>query len=202
MRNHARKKLNLPDNVPIIIFVGRLHPNKNLTMLLKVAASLKQRSLGFQLYIVGDGPQYESLLDMVENENLADAVHLVGVSDQIALWLQAADVFVLSSLTEGMSNALLEAMAYGLPVVVTDVGGNKDMVIDGENGYRVPLDDVKQFASCLERLLRDSDLRQSMSAAGRGLVESHYDITNVATQYVALYKELLNRPNHTKTDAI
>ena len=157
--------------------------------------------MGFQLYIVGDGPQYEALLDTVENENLANVVHLVGASDQVAVWLQAADVFVLSSLTEGMSNALLEAMAYGLPVVVTDVGGNKDVVIENVNGHRVPLHDVKQFANCLERLLRDSDLRQRMGAAGRGLVKSRYDITNVAAQYVALYKELLNRPSHTKTDA-
>ena len=201
MRSHARERLQLPCKEPIVIYVGRLHPKKNPAMLLEVAELLKHRGVGFQLYIVGDGPQCASLLETVENENLADIVHLVGVSDQVALWLQAADVFVLSSLTEGMSNALLEATAYGLPVVATDVGGNKDVVIETVNGHLVPLHDVKQFANCLERLLRDSDLRQKMGAAGRGLAESRFEITHVAVQYMALYKELLNWPGHTKTYA-
>jgi glycosyltransferase involved in cell wall biosynthesis len=198
VRSDARKRLQIQYHEPIVVYVGRLHPNKNLPMLLEAAAILKQKELGFHLYIVGDGSEFETLTATVKNENLADVVHLVGASDQVAVWLQAADVFVLSSLTEGMSNALLEAAAYGLPVVVTDVGGNKDMVIEGVNGYRVPLHDVKQFASALEGLLRDSDLRQKMGMSGRNLVESRYDITYVAAQYIALYKELLNRSCHKK----
>jgi glycosyltransferase involved in cell wall biosynthesis len=112
------------------------------------------------------------------------------VSDVHELYA-AIDISVLTSASEGLSITLLESMAHGLPVVVTAVGGNLDVVDDGETGYLVPFGDSKAFASAVVSLCADTDLRARMGAAGRKKCEAHYDIAGVSARYEAYYKGLV-----------
>ena len=107
-------------------------------------------------------------------------------------YLQAADVFVLPSLAEGMSGALLEALASGLPCVVTAIGGNVDVIEDSRNGLLVDTDDPEQLSAAIGRILEDERLASRLGAAARALAAQKYEMSRVADQYLELYSRLLS----------
>ena len=117
----------------------------------------------------------------------------MGMRNDIAELLHSLDLFVLSSTTEGISLTLLEAMASGLPVVATEVGGNPEVVIDGLTGYLVPAKDPKAMANKLRLLIEDGNLRQKMGVEGRKRVVENFSIKETAKQYEELYNEVLKR---------
>jgi glycosyltransferase involved in cell wall biosynthesis len=124
-------------------------------------------------------------------------VHLAGRQDDVRVWLAALDIFVLSSDWEGMPNAILEAMAAGLPVVATAVGGTPEVVVDGITGLLVPRGDPEALRQAIARLMDDFDLRRRMGQAGRERVSSRFDIAVTArateTLYLQLVQEKLGR---------
>jgi glycosyltransferase involved in cell wall biosynthesis len=122
---------------------------------------------------------------------MAEAVTFTGVRADVPKILAALDLFVLPSLWEGMPNAVLEAMAAGLPVVATAVGGTPEVVMDGVTGLLVPPQDPSALAQAIERLLRDPDLRRTMGRAGRRRVEQHFDVRETVRQVEDLYETLL-----------
>jgi glycosyltransferase involved in cell wall biosynthesis len=107
--------------------------------------------------------------------------------------LAASDLFVLSSTSEGISLTLLEAMAAGLPIVATDVGGNREVVVPGETGLLVPPGSPEPLADAMLTLLRDPARSRLMGAAGRRRVEEQFSLPRMAAEYEALYRHLLNR---------
>jgi glycosyltransferase involved in cell wall biosynthesis len=109
----------------------------------------------------------------------------------MAPFYAAMDISVLTSLTEGLSIALLESMSYGLPVVVTRVGGNPEVVLDGETGFLVPPKDTTAFAEKVVVLLQDRELRARMGDAARRRIDEQFRVTDVATHYLRLYEGLL-----------
>ncbi len=174
-----------------LLYLGRLHPQKALETLLAAVAELQARRPGLaRLRLVGEGPMAEELHALTARLGLADVVHFAGPTDDVAPELAAADVFVLPSRVEGLSNALLEALAAGLPAVVSDIPGNAQVVEHGRHGLLVTVDDVAGLADALERLVTDPALRAELGRAGAASVAARYGMARVVADYRRLYRQL------------
>jgi glycosyltransferase involved in cell wall biosynthesis len=172
-----------------ILYVGRLHASKGLEVLLE-ALTLLPQALTWHCALVGSGPAHTALAQRTAALGLQERVTFTGEVADVSPYLEQADVFVLPSRTEGISNALLEAMAAGLPCVGTDNAGNRRILTHGETGLLVALDDAEAVAGSLASLLADARLRERLGRAGRHLVETRFNITRVAEAYLALYRRL------------
>ncbi len=168
----------------VVLFVGRLVHEKGLDGLLEVWAAMPRS--GDLLVLVGDGPLRRSLEARAHALGLQDSVRFLGHQTDVAPFYDMADVFVLPSRTEGVSNALLEAMAAGLPPVVSDVGGNRDIVEDGQSGFLLERTDTGAWVGTLSRLLDDPGLRGKVGDAARQRAE-RFAIGDVARRYQDLY---------------
>lgn len=183
-----RLQLGISPTAFIAGTVGRLDPVKDHQILLHVAELLSNSQTDSHIVIVGGGPEHEMLKTCIAaNPALRGRVHLAGESGHPENWLNAFDVFVLPSLSEGMSNTLLEAMATALPCVVTDVGANPDLVDEGQSGYLVPVRDAKAIADCILRLAADAQLRFRMGQRGRLKVTQEFSMARMLENYVRLY---------------
>jgi sugar transferase (PEP-CTERM/EpsH1 system associated) len=185
----ARSALNLPSDEALIGTVTRLNQVKRVDVLLEASARLQRA----HTVIVGDGPERTRLEAMAHRLGLAARVHFVGQQLDVRPWLAALDAFVLSSDWEGMSNALLEAMAAGLPVVATAVGGTPEVVVEDVTGFLVPSGDPVALAEAITRLLRDLGSRRAMGVAGRARVERHFSIAEMVRRTEELYSRLLEQ---------
>jgi glycogen synthase len=172
-----------------MLFVGRVVYQKGLDLLLEALAGL--REIPWHLVVAGDGSQREPLSCRASDMGLADRVHFVGWlgGEEILQAYRQANLFVFPSRHEGMPNAVLEAMAAGLPVVASRIAGNEELVVDGETGTLVPTEDPGALRHALAMLLADGKRRAAMGAAGRKRVEDRYTWDRVA----AAYHELLSR---------
>lgn len=184
-----------PGDIVVVGTVGRLTPVKDQRTLLRAVAQLRavDPELGprLRVMLVGDGPLGGDLAALVEELGLGDIAWLPGARDDVDELLRLMDVFVLPSLGEGISNTVLEAMASGLPVVATAVGGNLELVRDGENGHLVPVGDAAALAGALGRIAGDDTLRAAMGTAAVHFVQGGFDWNRTAAQYGAVYDELL-----------
>nr|MBF6591510.1 glycosyltransferase family 4 protein [Ktedonobacterales bacterium] len=180
-----RARLGLPDG-PLAVYVGRLSAEKGVRPLAEAWALVRRRCPGAQLYLLGDGPERAA----IEQLRLP-TLHLPGGSDQVVSYLQAADLFVLASEREGLSNALLEAMSAGLACVATSVGGTPEIVEDGRTGVLVPAGDVERLAEALTRVLEDEALRTRLGHAARDAVVQRYSLRSVAERLRAVYESVL-----------
>jgi glycosyltransferase involved in cell wall biosynthesis/uncharacterized membrane protein len=175
---------------PQIITVGRFAYPKDYVTLVRAVACVET---DFHAIFVGEGPDRRAVANEIRRLGLAPSVALVGARSDVPELLAEADVFVLSSRSEGLPMSVLEAMAAGLPVVATDVGGVSELVLDGETGLLVPPGDATALATALERLLRDEDLRRRMAASARARVEREFDLTTFQKAHVELYSRELER---------
>jgi glycosyltransferase involved in cell wall biosynthesis len=175
--------------VPVVLFVGRLVEEKGVDRLLQVWASMPCRE-NLRLLIVGDGPLREVLEAMALRLNLRSSVRFLGHQTDVARLYGMADVFVLPSRTEGLSNALLEALASGVPAIVSNVGGNRDVIADQESGFLVDWEDTLFCGKVLATLLADPDLRQRVGNAAKRRALA-FDLGHVAHQYKQLYGAIL-----------
>jgi colanic acid/amylovoran biosynthesis glycosyltransferase len=142
--------------------------------------------------IIGDGPEYQRLLYTIQDLGLDGSVRLAGrlAPPAVRQRLQAADAFLLSSLSEGLSNAALEAMACQLPVVTTDCGGMREAITEGVEGLITPVQDAEALAAALERLWRDPDMRLRMGQAGRRRTRQDFNLQGQMAQFVELFAAL------------
>lgn len=178
-------------NAAHILYVGRLHSSKKIDVLLDALALLNVQDCPWHLTLVGSGRERETLIRQTQELGLSDRVHFAGQTKDVNPFLQQVDVFVLPSQTEGISNALLEAMAVGLPCIVTDNPGNRRVFSDAAVGLLVPVDDVSALATAVESLIKDSTLRERLGRAARHHVVTHFDINYVAATYKSLYSEII-----------
>jgi glycosyltransferase involved in cell wall biosynthesis len=178
----AMRPSALDGTPPTIVSVGRLVLPKSFWILGQALRALERGS--FRALVVGDGPQ-ETFLQGI------GGVELLGERDDVPDLLARSDIFALSTLSEGMPISVLEAMAAGLPVVATAVGGIPEIVVDGETGVLVPPQDVGALAAALERLLVDTELRRRMGAAGRARAEQLFDVARFRRDHLELYDRLL-----------
>jgi glycosyltransferase involved in cell wall biosynthesis len=174
-----------------ITFIGRLDYMKGIHILLEAFKILKRRGVNAQLRIIGDGPDREKLEGMAEDLSISGSVTFSGEIKDVVVPLQESAVFVLPSLSEGLSNVLLEAMACGLPIVATRIGGNIDLIKDGVNGILVDPERPDQLSNALRKILRDNDLARCMGIEARKTVEEQFSMDSVVKRYVELYKELV-----------
>ncbi len=183
-----RRRLKIPDK-KTIIFTGRLSPEKGVDFLLRSFAQLVQ-SQPCQLVIIANGPEKRNLVRLIAEHNLDGSVLLISSMKEVAPYLKASDLFVLPSRFEGLSNALLEAMACGLPVISTRVGGSRDNIKDGVNGLIVEIDATDQLRDAMERVLCDRQLAATLGANARAAVEAKHDMKGIANAYINLYRDL------------
>lgn len=171
---------------PRLVNVGRLTLQKGQDMLLEVARLLKDEGVGFQLLIAGEGERRAELIALAQELGVEDRVEFLGFVEDVTSLLRRADVFVFSSLWEGMSNALLEAAAASTPVVTVDTTSNGEAVVDGETGFVVPPGDPGAFAARVRTLVEDAELRARMGAAGRRFVEDRLRLDQMMDEWERL----------------
>ncbi|WP_233578630.1 glycosyltransferase family 4 protein [Tautonia sociabilis] len=176
---------------PRVLFTGRLHPQKNLDLLLDAWAEVARRRPDAQLILLGDGPDRDRLASKAAGLGLGDRVHFPGAVEDPSEYLRAADVFVLPSVAEGMSNSLLEAMATGLPCIASAIGGNTDLLAPGPSGLLVPPDDRSGWAEAILRVLEDRPFARSLGTSALEAIRQQYDMRVVVDRYVELYQSLL-----------
>jgi sugar transferase (PEP-CTERM/EpsH1 system associated) len=168
--------------------VARLDQVKNIPLLLSALKRFAVHGQRWRLLIAGDGPEYDTLHTMVETSDvLRLGVGMLGELRDVRDFLNAVDAFVLPSLFEGTSNSLLEAMASGLPVIASAVGGNTELV-GPESGLLFPPQDVDALSQCLATLQSNVDLRMRLAEGARSTVERHFSITAMVSSYERLYE--------------
>ena len=191
--NLVRRELGLPEGVPVIGLVGRLdHWGKGHKELLEAMAPLMARHPVHAL-IVGGGRRMDEVRSLAAGLGLAGAVHFLGPRPDVPDLLNAMDIFVLPSYSEGLSLALLEAMAAGMPVIATAVGGTPEVVTDGDNGLLIPPRDAAALAEALERLLADPAWAQRLGANARAHVREHYSLDRLGREINEIYEELVEK---------
>jgi glycosyltransferase involved in cell wall biosynthesis len=186
----SRGDLDVAAEESLLLWVGRMDPIKGLDTLV-AAVDLLRRERRVCLMLAGDGPERAKVEADVAARGLQDCVRLLGRRHDVPRLLRSADLFVFPSRTEGLPNAILEAMAAGLPVVATDVPGTRDLVRDGENGLLVRSDDATALAGALARLLDDRAMATVMAERAQGLVRADYTLERCQERYVGLYREVL-----------
>jgi len=173
-----------------ILFTGRVVYQKGLDLLVKALSFLKDLTWG--MTIVGDGPYIEELQSLVRDLDLHKRVEFVGWvgKNDILQYYQDATLFVFPSRHEGMPNSVLEAMAMGLPVVASDIAGNRELVQHQETGFLYPYRDIETMAGALAELVNDQNLRRKMGNRGRLRVKEEYTWKHTAGKYLELSREL------------
>lgn len=191
VRLATRRALGV-DFGPLVLYVGRMSPEKNPLGLLDAWAAVdKQDRIGAVLAMVGDGPEFELVQNKVKLLNLEGSVHLEGSSSDVAPWYRAADIYVISSSREGLSNTMIEAMATGLPVISTRVSGTSILLESPVGGVVVDVDHKKQLADAIQTLLRNSQLRQQLGENARLKFETQFSLKNATAKAIDLYNGLL-----------
>ena len=175
---------------PRVIFTGRLHPQKNLPLLLEAWSAIAPNRSG-SLILVGPGDDRQRLVELAASLGIADRVQFTGGVDNPAEYLRAADIFVLPSLAEGMSNSLLEAMATALPCAVSGIGGNTDLIEDGATGRLVGTQPPRRGRKRSWICSTTRPNAQRLGAAARRRIDEEFALSVVVDRYVELYRKML-----------
>jgi glycosyltransferase involved in cell wall biosynthesis len=174
------------------VFVGRLSPEKDLATLLRAVAIVAREVPSYRLVIAGSGPSERETRELARAIGIGGNVEFLGAVRDVPEVLARASVFVLSSITEGLPLAALEAMCCGLPVVATIVGGVPEAVADGVSGLLVPPAQPALLAEGLLAIARDPERSRAMGLAGHEQVVQRFDVRSMVSRYEALYKEALD----------
>ncbi len=189
-RAALRKQLDLPLERPIVFFAGRFEAQKAVDVLLGAWQQVQTQHPEALLLLAGDGSLRGALEQLGRDLGITETVRFLGYTDQMLAYYQASDVFVLPSWSEGMSNALLEAMACGLAPVATAIPGNTDVVTHERDGLLVKAGDRHALAEALTRLLSDAELRQQIAAGARQTITGRFALEQTAAAYARLYQQL------------
>ncbi len=192
-REEARRELGLRPDELAILQVARLDPLKDHATAVRTMAHVAARRPGARLFLVGEGAEEGAIRDLVRRHDLGGRVQFLGLRADVARLLAAADVGLLTSLSEGIPLALIEAMAAGLPVVSTDVGGVPEVVEDGRTGLLAPPAGHAALGESILRLADDPALRRSMGAAGRERAAAVFSDRRMHDAYLRLYREMIGR---------
>jgi glycosyltransferase involved in cell wall biosynthesis len=178
------------------VFAGRLAPEKELASLIGAFARAILGQPDAELILIGDGPCRSELMAKARALGIEAHVRFTGraTAEQVREWLQASDVFALVSSLEGFPLSLAEAMSVGLPVVVSDIPGNRQLVNQDVHGFLAPVKDEEALAACLRRLFADASLRARMGREARRRIVENYSTDHVAQRYESLLEEVLGEP--------
>jgi glycosyltransferase involved in cell wall biosynthesis len=184
-----RTELGVPDEGLLVLFVGRLVVHKDVPTLLKAVALLQTRVPSLRVALAGDGPLRDPLVRQVEALGLPAVVHLLGQRDDVPDLIESADILVLPSLREGLSNVILEGMMGGKPVVASRAGGNIELIEDNRSGLLFEVGDAQALAAALERLARDHALRARLGEGARQRAQAEFSIPSMVQAYEKHYGE-------------
>jgi len=194
LRQQLRQKFHVEPQTLIFIHVGHIDINKNQRMLVSAFSQLcASEPVPMELWLVGDGELRETVQKQVRMLGVEDRVRFLGVRSDVPDLLRAADVFVFPSRCEGNPLSVMEAMAVGLPVVATAVGGVPELVEDGVSGILVPNEDCDALVSAMRQMVQQVDLRVQMGHAARRRAEERFDMRHTVAAYEALYESILQR---------
>lgn len=188
-----RAELGIPEGNTILGTIARFDSIKNHTMMLKAFSLVLEEQPNSTLIIVGDGEERENIEACIKPLNLAQHVILTGYQTRPHNYLALMDIYLLSSLSEGTSMTLLEAMSISKPCVVTDAGGNPEIVIDGENGFVTPNDNAQKFAQGIINILESTVSTSQFGQASKSRLDSHFSAMNMNKQYRSLYNQVISR---------
>ncbi|MSU02130.1 glycosyltransferase family 4 protein [Tissierella pigra] len=186
-----RKEYGYKEEDIILFYAAELNHNKHQDLLINVIKDLKQKIPNIKLLLAGNGILENHYREQAKELELNSNIEFLGFRSDIPNLLMLSDIAVASSRREGLPINVMEAMATGLPLVVTNVRGHRDLVIDGKNGYVIEQDNVKEFANSIDKIFRDKALRDEFSRKGVELVQD-YSLENVLKEMVEIYNETLN----------
>jgi glycosyltransferase involved in cell wall biosynthesis len=178
-----------PDGVVNVAYVGRIRPVKGVSVLVDAWPKVAAQGNNARLLIAGDGAERGALAETARASGVGDTVEFLGEVTDVPGVLARADIYVQPSFQEGLPNAVLEAMAMGLPIVATRVSGNEDVVADGDNGLLVPPGDPEVLAAALRRLVADPALAARMGRRSREIVEARFSLAAVMNQLRDAYRK-------------
>lgn len=187
-----RPTLGTPPDAPLILFVGRLDPQKAPFVLLEAFKCLLAQHTECQLLIVGDGVLRKTISQWVTEKELDGNIHLLGWRPDVPQLLKSANCLALPSLWEGMPNIVLEAMASGLPVVVSQVEGTAELIQHGETGLLAKPGSVEELKTALDAILNDAGLSKRLSERAQQIVADRFTFSKMIDAYEQLFRRLLN----------
>lgn len=190
MKRNLRKEYGYRDEDFILIYVGELSYRKQQDLLIKAISELTGRIANLKLFLVGDGYLYHDYNNLVKRLNVEEHVEFLGYRDDIQQLMSIADIAVSTSRQEGLPVNVLEAMATGLPLIVTDCRGNRDLVSSGENGIVVGVNDVKACANAIEKLYQCKELRNGYSDKSKKRIQK-YSLENVINEMKDIYNNYI-----------
>jgi glycosyltransferase involved in cell wall biosynthesis len=190
-RKQLRSDLGFNREDFVVGTVGRFDPIKNLPMMVEALHQSSKDKQTIRGLFVGDGPVYEEIKALVEKQGLSGIIILTGHREDARDLIPCLDLFVLSSFSEGASMALLEAMAAGVPLAVTDVGGNPEIVLDGRTGWVVPSDSAEVMASTIMEAAGNPTKRSEFGLTGKRRFEKHFTFANMIENYQKIYENML-----------
>jgi glycosyltransferase involved in cell wall biosynthesis len=200
VREEVRAELGIPTGIPIIVLVANLRPVKAIDVFLESVRKTVASHPDAHALIVGEGAEREKLEWLSSSLGLSKSVHFLGSRTDVPRLLIASDIGVLSSHSEGLSNAVIEYMAAGLPVVCTDVGGNPELIKDDVNGYVVPVSDSEAMAEAMIRLLSNRVRAREMGTRGRALADELFDVSKCIERTQSFYQRVFeNVPQSEKS---
>jgi glycosyltransferase involved in cell wall biosynthesis len=189
-RQDAQSALGLAGKV-VVLSMGRLAAQKSLPVLFQSFAAARPGCPSLHLLVLGDGPERAALEALADSLTISEHVTFAGNQADVKPYLHAADLFVLPSASEGISNALLEAMSAGLACLATPVGGNSEVLEAGRCGMLLPVGDIRAWSETLVQLGQSSWARERLGKAAQERVRSEYDFSVVGERYESLYADLL-----------
>lgn len=181
-----------PAGPPVVLCIARLVPEKDHETLIRAFSQVTARHPEAELWLVGDGPRRKAIRRLAEELLPPRRLRLLPGQSDISPLLQRSSLFVLSSVQEGLPNVVLEAMAAGLPVVATDVGGLSEVVAHGETGWLVAPKDVPALADAISHLLTHDAVRTGFGQAGRKRAEQRFSLAAMVQQHEEMFLRLLN----------
>ena len=194
-RNTAlRRKLGAGPDTAVMLCVAMFRPEKNQRELIEIAAALPA-ALDWQLWLAGEGSAREACERLAREFHLDDRVKFLGFQRDPSPLFQAADIAVHSSRSESLSNFLIEAQAFGLPVVAYEAQGNAECFIEGKTGWTVPAGDRAGFVARLQPLLTDARIRATCASPARAFAREKFDATRQVQAYLDLFQRLVDSPS-------
>ena len=184
--SRVRSQIGVAPDTFVVLFAGRLHPIKDLSTLLRAASLLPPEvRQTLRIVIAGDGPERERLEHERRALGIESTVLFLGARDDVGMLLQAADAFVMTSISEGLPMALLEAMASGVPCIATAVGGIPALFA-GDAGVLVPVGDPRTLAGAIVRMIEDVDHRTRLAQRGLARIVERHSLDDIVTQYLTV----------------
>jgi len=188
--DEVRRQYNIPADAPVIGTIAVFRFQKRLDLWLQIAADIRRQVPAAHFILVGDGPLKEQVLAKCEQLGLQDGVHFTGVQTEVRPYLAAFDLYMMSSIFEGLPIALLEAMASGCAVISTDAGGIKEVIRHEQDGLLCGVDEAEKLQGFATRLIRDNGERRRFEAAGRKRVEDVFSMKYMVNELETVYRKV------------